>query len=110
VLEDWEQSEESMDQKPFVVPILVNRECYARTMPDTGCLSYGLIDSRFARRHRLERIKIKPRTMIGYDENREVKVDEVAVIHSDIDCHQEERMFLYVVPKLASYDIILGLP
>jgi predicted aspartyl protease len=79
-------------------------------MPDTGCLSYGLVDSRFAQKHNLQRIRIKPCTMTGYNETNEEVVSEVAVIQGDIDGHIEERMFLYVVPRLALYNIILGLP
>jgi hypothetical protein len=90
--------------------MLVNGDCSAKTMPDTGCLSYGLVDSRFAQKHNLQRIRIKPRTMTGYNETNEEVVNEVAVIQGDIDGHVERRMFLYVVPQLASYDIILGLP
>src|SRR5271168_1756144 len=99
-----------MDRHPFTIPMLVNGICSAKTMPDTGCLSYGLVDSRFAQKHNLQRIKIRPRTMMGYNETNEEVVDEVAVIQGDIDGHVEKRMFLYVVPRLASYNIILGLP
>lgn len=35
---------------------------------------------------------------------------EVAIVSLDIDGHYEARSFLYVVPRLESYDMILGLP
>jgi hypothetical protein len=99
-----------MDGEPFLVSTLVNRNCFATTLVDTGCLSYGLIDSRFATRHKLERIDISPRGITGFDAPSDSQISEVAVISMDIDGHSEEQVFLYVVPKLASYDMILGMP
>ena len=99
-----------MDTEPFLVSTLVNRDCFATTLVDTGCLSYGLIDSRFAARHKLERIEISPRGITGFDAPSDEEISEVAVISMDIDGHSEEQVFLYVVPRLASYDMILGMP
>lgn len=99
-----------MDGEPFLVSTLVNRNCFATTLVDTGCLSYGLIDSRFATRHKLERINISPRGITGFDALSDSQITEVAVISMDIDGHFEEQVFLYIVPKLASYDMILGMP
>ncbi len=99
-----------MDSNPFLVPVLVNRESFPRTLADTGCLSYGLIDSRFARKHNLKRIPIRPRAMVGFETVSQEEVREVAVVRLDIDGYIEERAFLYVVPRLASYDMILGKP
>lgn len=36
-------------------------------------------------------------------------VTEVVVVEMDIDGHREARAFFYVVPRLADYDLILGL-
>jgi predicted aspartyl protease len=98
-----------MEGPPFIVSTLVNRDCIAHTLIDTGCLSYGVINSRFAQKHNLQRIRVRPRTMTGYDNTTESVVDEVAAIRIDIDGHVEEVAYFYIVPKLA-YDMILGLP
>ena len=47
--------------------------------------------------------------MTGYNETNEEVVSEVAVVKGDIDGHMKKRMFLYIVPRLALYDIILEL-
>jgi hypothetical protein len=54
-------------------------------------------------------MKISPRTMTGFDAPTSGLIDEVAVIQLDVGGHQE-RVFLYNVPRLAKYDMILGLP
>jgi hypothetical protein len=99
-----------MDGEPFLVSTLVNKDCFAKTLVDTGCLSYGLVDSRFATRHNLQRLEIPPREVTGFDALSDDTISEVAVISMDISGHSEEQVFLYVVPRLASYDMILGMP
>jgi len=37
-----------MDGVPFTVSALVNNMAFAETLIDTGCLSYGLCDPKFA--------------------------------------------------------------
>ncbi len=54
-----------MDEPPFLISTLINKEAFAETLVDSGCLSYGVIDSRFARKHNLQRIKISPRELVG---------------------------------------------
>lgn len=59
VLEAWKEfRENSMDGIPFLVSTMVNNKCFADTLVDTGCLSYGLISERFATRNNLQRINI----------------------------------------------------
>jgi transposase InsO family protein/predicted aspartyl protease len=99
-----------MDSEPFLVSTLLNGNCYAKTLIDTGCLSYGLIDSRFAIKNGLQRIPITPRGLSGFDAPSTDQVTEVAVVSMDIDGHVEAQAFFYVVPRLASYNMILGLP
>ena len=98
-----------MDCAPFLVSTLINKECFAKTLIDTGCLSYGLIDSRFATKHNLQRIPISPRSLTGFDSPTDDLITEVAVVSLDIDGHYEERAFLYIAPRLALYDIILSI-
>lgn len=109
-MQEWEEFQEHMDGPPFLVSTLVNKVCFAKTLVDSGCLSYGLVSSSFAIRNNLQRIKISPLRMSGFDDLTEGEVTEVAVISMDIDGHHEERAFLYVVPKIADSDMILGMP
>lgn len=108
-LEEWKEFEKKMDQPPFLVPVLIDQLYYAKTLLDSGCLSYGLIDSKFASKCDLERLKISPRKMDGFEDLTEGVCDEVAVVRLDINGHTE-RAFFYVAPRLAAYDVILGDP
>jgi len=45
----------------------------------------------------------------GFDEPSGSLVNKVAVVQIDIDRHQKSRAFFYIVSKLASYNLILGL-
>jgi hypothetical protein len=98
-----------MDEPPFLISTLVNKEAFAETLVDSGCLSYGVIDSRFARKHNLQRIKITPRDLVGVGEQVVGRIDEVVTVRADIDGCVDDRAFFYVAPKLVSYDLILGL-
>ncbi|RAL62894.1 hypothetical protein DID88_004735 [Monilinia fructigena] len=91
-----------MDSSPFLVSTLVNKDCFAKTLLDSGCLSYGLVSSAFATKNNLQRIPIPPRGLSGFDAPSSGKVTDVAVVSLDIDGHYEERSFLYIVPKLES--------
>jgi hypothetical protein len=76
---------------------------------DCGCLIYGIINSRFTAKHNLECKIIKPRNLTGFKEVLSSQVTEVAYILININGHREEKVFFYVVPKLASYDLLLGM-
>jgi len=54
-------------------------------------------------------MKIRPHMITEFDEPEGSSVDEVAVVQIDINRHQKSRAFFYIVLKLASYDLILGL-
>jgi hypothetical protein len=98
-----------MDGEPFTVSALVNNTTFAKTLIDTGCLSYGLCDPKFASKNRLQRLKIAPRSVTGVDGKLTAVTDEVVAIELDLDGHEEERVFLYVSP-IGHYDMILGMP
>ena len=98
-----------MDEPPFIVSLIVNKECSTSALVDSGCSSYGLIDSRFASRHKLQRIRISHRPIVGFSDSITLWISEVAKIEINLNGYKEE-VFFYVVPSLASYDIILGLP
>lgn len=57
-----------------------------------------------------ESMKINPRTVTGFDGPSGSSVDEVAIVQTDIDGNKESRTFFYIVPKIGSYDLIVGLP
>ena len=107
--EAWESFESSMDGEPFVVSALIDGCAFAETMIDTGCLSNGLCDPRFARRHGLTRLKIAPRQVTGVDGKLTDETDEVVAIELDLEGHVQDKVFLYVAP-IGDYDIILGMP
>ena len=98
-----------MDEPPFIVSLIVNKECSILALVDSGCSSYGLIDSRFVSRHKLQRMRISHRPIVGFSDSITSWISEVAKMEIDLNGHKEE-VFFYVVPSLASYDIILGLP
>jgi predicted aspartyl protease len=91
------------------VSLIVNKECSASALVDSGCSSYGLIDSRFASRQNLQRVQITPRPIVGFNDSTNSQITEVAKLQIDLDGYKEDAFF-YVVPRLALYDIILGLP
>ena len=98
-----------MEDPPFTVSAQVNRECFANTLLDSGCTTYGAIDSRFARKHQLTRVPISPRNLGGFTDGLSAQVKEIAHLSLDIAGSYQSSLFLYVVPKLG-YDIILGTP
>jgi len=89
--------------------MLINKKSYAHILYDTECLFYEIITFCFARNHNLQRIKIRPHMITEFDEPSDSSVDEVAVIQIDINRHQKSRTFFYIVSKIASYNLILGL-
>jgi hypothetical protein len=105
----WGKFRELIDGEPFVILTLVNRECYARTLIDTRCLSYGLMTSRFIRKNGLKRIKIRPVTMEGFDGTRQASIRYVAVARMNIRGREEVAYFYITDWLLDSYDLILGL-
>ena len=107
--EAWNHFKKYMDGEPFVVSALINDVTFANTLIDTGCLSYGLCDSRFAQKNNLTRIRIKPRDVEGFDGKISASVDELAVVTLDLDGYRETKMFMYVLP-IGHYDMILGMP
>ena len=111
MLKTWNEfQKESMDGPPILVSTLINKECFAKTLLDIGCLSYGLIDSRFVHKHNLTCIPISPRSLTGFDGPATGEINSVASVRIDIDSYIEERLFFFIVPQLESYDMILDLP
>ena len=105
----WEKFQKSANSEPFLISTLINQSAPATTLIDTGCTSYGLISSQFARKHNLARITVEPRAVVGFDQRQSKPISEVAKFSLDVGGYERE-VFLYIVPKLGEYDLILGLP
>jgi hypothetical protein len=110
LIEAWQKFRPTMDGVPFIVSTLVNKECFAKTLIDTGCLSYGIVSQKFVSKHQLQCVPISPRQISSFEGVIPDEVTEVAAASIDIDGHYEERAFFYVVPRVKSYDMILGTP
>ncbi len=98
-----------MNSALFTMSTLINKKSYAHTLYNTECLFYEIITSCFAKTHNLQCMKIRSHMITGFDESSDSSVNEVAVIQIDIDRHQKSRAFFYIVSKLTSYNLILGL-
>jgi hypothetical protein len=98
-----------MNGEPFIILALINGYSFAKTLIDTGCLSHGLCDPRFAQKNKLMRLKIILRQVIGIDGKLMAIMDKVVAINLDLDGYREEKVFLYVSP-IGHYNIILGMP
>lgn len=110
MLSDWQLFERThMTTSPFVVQTLVDYNATARTLIDTGCLTYGVISETFVRKHRLPTIDILPipiKGALGPSEN----IHQVVRTRIDVGTHSEEGAYFYVIPDNLGYDLILGLP
>lgn len=98
-----------MDSKPLLISTQINQDILAPALVDSGCLSYGVVDSHFVQKHGLERIRITPREMEGFDGVPASQVTAVAVVNLQVGQHNG-RAFLYIVPRLMTgINLILGL-
>jgi len=98
-----------MNSALFTMSTLVNKKSYAHTLYNTECLFYKIITSHFARNYNLQCMKIRSHMITEFDEPSSSSVNEVVVVQIDIDRHQKSRTFFYIVFKLTSYNLILGL-
>ncbi len=98
-----------MNSVLFTMSTLINKKLYVHILYDTKCLFYEMITFHFTRTHNLQCMKIRPCTIMRFDESSSSSVNEVAVVQIDIDRHQKSRTFFYIVFKLAFYNLILGL-
>ena len=88
---------------------LVNKAYFVTTLVNTRYSLYGLIDLRFTMKHNLQYIPIYLQGVTGYNALLGDKITEVTVILININRHSKERAFAYIVPRLALYDMILGI-
>jgi len=98
-----------MNSVLFTISTLVKKKSYTHILYNTECLFYEIITSHFAKNHNLQCMKIRPHTIMRFDEPSNSSVNEVAVVQIDINRHQKSRTFFYIVFKLAFYNLILSL-
>jgi hypothetical protein len=94
---------------PFLVPAQIDQTNDARCLPDTGCNTYAMVDSRYVRRHSLQRLEISKRKIWAYDDRPGEDVEAVVKMHIDIGgvCRVG---WAYEVKRMKDQDLILGLP
>jgi hypothetical protein len=100
----------------FSTTAFVNKVHSVKVHIDGGCRPYGLIDQKTARRLQLDLLPLDRRMGIAAwdDDMPAIIVSEVAVIE-DLDIAGsrpvQQRVFLYVVPRLdGDHGILLGQP
>ncbi len=98
-----------MNSAFFTMSTLINKKSYAHILYNTECLFYKMITSCFAKNHNLQCMKIRSHMITEFDKPSNSSVNEVAVVQIDINEHQKSRAFFYIVSKIVSYDLILGL-
>ena len=94
---------------PFLVPAQIDRIANVNAMPDSGCNTYGLIDSRFVQRNKLQRIPIEKRKVFAYDDRPGEAVEAVVKLEVDVGGIQRTG-FVYEIHRMKDQDLILGLP
>jgi hypothetical protein len=97
-VEEWAEfaKDKEVDGPPFVVSAQIDRACYANTLIDTGCTTYGLVSLHFVQKHQLERIKIRPRPLRGFDGPSPGQIEEVARFSLDIGGNYQPCVYLYI--------------
>ena len=71
---------------PIIVSALVNYNSFARTIVDTGYLTYRLCNPMYTLKQNLERIKIKPFYMEAFDGEKAARpIQEVVVTNIDLE-------------------------
>ena len=74
-----------MSCPPFLISTITNQDCVTSALVGSGSLTYRLVNSRFARKHRFKRITIAPRMMTPFDALISGFVREVAVMVLDMN-------------------------
>jgi len=96
-----------MRSEALLVDALVNSDCYASTMIDSGNLVFAMISPIFAKKARLQCMKIAPRKVIGIEGSGQI--DQVARFKFNIDGYQDYG-WGYIANQHPGFDIILGKP
>ncbi|KJZ68122.1 hypothetical protein HIM_12487 [Hirsutella minnesotensis 3608] len=104
---EWATQKDEMDCEGLYVNFGINREYFTTAFVDCGCLCYGTISERLARKLRLPRIPIKPRALEQVNTFSPAAIRAVTYFDFDIDGYQKKRAFFYVVRDQTD-PVILG--
>ncbi|OJD11347.1 hypothetical protein ACJ73_09559 [Blastomyces percursus] len=109
--EETERSEVSEQGKRVALAQRrIDRLANANALPDSGCNTFALIDSSFARKHHLQRLSITARDIFAYgDDSPSERVDTVVRFYLDVGGISSD-VWAYEVQSLKDYDVILGTP
>src|ERR1700756_1020606 len=98
-----------MDQNGLYVNAIFNKDTVTHAFIDSGCLCYMTVLLKFANKASLQCISITCQRLQQVAGIQDPAITEVAYGNLDIDRHQQDRVFAYVIPN-QSEDIMLGLP
>jgi Aspartyl protease len=67
--QEWENfvKDTAFNGPSFILTAQINGAINANTLIDTGCDTYGIVSSHFVNKNQLERMKIRPQTIRGFD-------------------------------------------
>jgi hypothetical protein len=99
-----------MEDNPFKVSSIFNDTISIPVLIDSGCLSYGVMDSRFAAKHQFPRIPCGPYALQSVERVSPGAITEAAYVKIDIGGRVMEKAYFYIVPKIEEYPVILGKP
>ena len=105
---EWEEFKLKMTQPPFIVPVLIDRVVSGRSMPDTSYNTYGLINSHFIRKNKLQRVPIKERKIFAYDNRLGEEVDAIIKLIINVGGIVRDG-FMYEISRMKDQDLILGM-
>ena len=86
----------------------MNGAQFAKSLVDTGCLSYATVSDSLVKAFDLPRIRISPRILDGVVANQG-KIHHMTYFDIDVHGHQQGRIFAYVIPGQIE-EMMLGLP
>jgi transposase InsO family protein/predicted aspartyl protease len=104
-----QQALQEIDGPPFICTVHINKEYSTQALIDTGCLAYGVISRKLADHLQLPRISISPRLLQSVDKVTESSISEVTYLGLDISGYTT-KIYLYIIPKIEEYQLILGMP
>ena len=89
---------------------MVNDTTLISILINSGCLSYGIINSRLADRLHLPRIPCGPIRLQAVNQVTSNAITEAVCIKLDVGGRVTPKAYLYVLPKMKEYSMILGRP
>lgn len=78
-----------MISQPLVIDCLINKSIFVKSMIDTGCLCFAVLDNKFVRTHNLNTVNISPRSLRLADGKIGARITQITWVGIDIDGRQE---------------------